>query len=283
MPTVRDTRPWSYKPPLSVQLNFAHPYTYGLVAAWVCAEGAGTFPAELLGGTFTKFGSNPLLWGQGQYGPHLLFTSSNPGLQYTIPAVGPAMSIACRCYTTDITVSQMMIERQSVNATWAALLDFTAFAWRGGSGNNRYGFSLTGKVANNQWFDWAVADGGSAAAGVELTSTIKGYLNGSYIANTVSGAKTAAVSNTNLVNLGDYDGSGFKLIGGLDYIYIWNYKITDEIAVGIHNNPFQIFQPARGLWLFPSVGAAAAGWSGKLAGRGGGLVSGIAGRSGLAG
>lgn len=282
MPSVRDTRAWSSKPPLSAQINWAHPWAFGLVAFWSFREGSGT-PIELVSGTLPT--ATAFTWKQTALGSAGSFNGTTSDLSYAnLPAVGPAISLAGSCTVVNSNAAGTFIERSNVNATWEIFNNDTAqgVIWRGANGTNRNKMPNTG--LSGVRFCWGVADDGTGT-GASNGSTM--YMNG--VAQAASGTNANAVpaSNTNAIHLGSLDGTIFNLSGTQDYVAMWNYKLAASDMSAIGSNPnaiWQLFQPARGLWLFPSVAAGATGWTGKLAGRGGGLVGGgMAGRSGLAG
>lgn len=241
---------WTNKPPPGTLLNWSHPYTQGLVAAWVFNEAPG-LPYELVQfrppSASTAFG-----WSSNANGTIGLFNGSTTNLTYSqVPAIGPGMSLAGAC-TLNAT-SFTLIERSPVNSTWLVIGSGTTLAWRGNSGgaNDRCDLSIAGLIGTGKRFSWAFSDTGISST--ISTANVNGYINGALAANSAV-LSNIAVSNTNAIHIGNFDGSGFFLNGTQDYIYLWNYAISAQQAADIANNPYQIFSTrARSPLFKPST------------------------------
>ena len=250
---------WSQKPPVGTQIDWGHPWATGLVAFWAFQEGTGA-PFELISRSLPSF-SNGFSWDAASRAAS--FNGSSTDLRYGIPAVGPAISLAGVATAANAASNGVLIERSSANATWSVLLDSTtsSLAWRGGSSGNRNAIANS-KLANNAPFAWCFTDPGTTD-GPPPNGTAA-YLNGGLQAPVGTGTAQRAVSNTNVVHLGNSDNSTSFLAGRQNYIVIWNYAIpaAQAIAIGSNLNAiFQIFQPLRSvMWSFAqsaSQGSAA--------------------------
>ena len=234
---------WQNKPPPGTPIDWNHPYAVGLVAAWIFNTPGP--PIELVGQRAAS-ASTAYTTVSDINGFVGSFNGSSTNASYNgVPAMGPGMSLAGACSLTTVSSNFMLIERESVNATWAILGESSTLKWRGADGNFRNQFSISG-VSNKQRFSWAFTDVGNAG-----TAISSGYLNGVSVGS--AGVSNApAASNTNLIHLGNYDNSGYFLGGTQDYIYIWNWAIPADMAVNIGFNPWQIFQEPSPSLLFSS-------------------------------
>ncbi len=252
MPSIRRLNTWFRKPPSPV-INWGHPYSWGLIAAWTFHEGIGT-PVELVN-LSPPSANTGLSWlSSPDGGSSGSFNGSSTNLTYSaVPAVGPALSIAGQVLCTNTTSSGMIIERSNVNATWEIFTQSQELIYRGGSSVIRNEAAITNGNYNGKWFSWALTDTG-VGTGAANGSTM--YLNGLAQAAGGTSGNALAVSNTNAIHLGNYDASGFFLAGQIDYVYLWNYAIPAQQVFDISRNPWQIFQPALGDWTFSHTASA---------------------------
>ena len=231
---------WTIKPPVGTPLNRSHPYCQGLWAAWVFNENAGP-PIELVNQR-RALSAAAFTWTSSVYGPVGSFNGTSTDLQYSnLGLVGPAISLAGRCsMAAPSSANGMMIERETVNGTWEVFAQGGEILWRGGSNAARAEYSIA-SIAANQYFSWCFTD-----LGLTSGASLYAYLNGVAQVSGGSSSQTPAVSNNNIVHLGNYDDSGYFFGGTQDYIYVWNYAIPATMVADIAANPWQIFAPKTG-------------------------------------
>ncbi len=235
------SRLWStYKgeQPFEQEIDPRHPWCQGLVMFWDFAAGAG-LPREIISGTAPS-ASTAFGWSIDGNGSTGSFNGTTTNLTYTqLRSVGPAVSWAGRCVMVDATSNSMLIERSTVNATWAILTQGSTLRARGGYELDRSSFYI-GSLSNT-WFSWCFRDNGSATSN---TANCVGYLNGIPQINP-DNDNTAPIANTNDIHLGNYDNSNYFLNGRQDWHAVWNYQIPHAMAVEIGSSSNAIRQIYR--------------------------------------
>lgn len=271
MPTVRRTRPWTSKPPLVTQINRGHSLAQELQGFYSLAEGGGSTIGDVSGNlslVTTGFGSNNP-WGQGLTSG-LNCSMAGEGAVATLPSnlqFGWPLSIAVGMTILGTPTASTVYWGLVPNNTGAVpyttitlLASNTATAYTlGYSSGSSFEFFTGGSIAT-----------GPAVLSATVTASLQAmYLNGATIASQSPVASNPAYTATASVALGVDPGISSRNTNALiHWCGWWNRTLTaaEHLTIGQSPNAiWQIFQPARGPWLFAPPSAAAGTsvyWSG---------------------
>jgi hypothetical protein len=260
---IREGYKWVQKPRLGSQPDVAHPRRQGLVLDLPFLSGGGTTEKDYSGnnavvGPWSSNTAQTFDWRAGVYGPCLSFNQTVVGDLKIIgaPACGPAMSLFCRFKNNSLFNSSMLVERESVNATWELFFEASSLIFRGGSNSNRAAIPTSGNLTSNTWYDVLVTDTGVLdGTNTALGATI--YVNG--LAMPMSQAysnATPPASNTNPIHLGQYDAAGnYTYFGQMDRVIVWNRCLSAAEALSLTADPWADWLvPTTRRWFVPAGG-----------------------------
>jgi len=245
MPTVRRQRIWTRKPPMGVGINWGHALSNGLVACWPFNERSG-LPVEIVSGiTGTKHGSPT--WSSDESiteiaggNNYFSWSSLNPAhislfsLERFTGVTGDDSFVVSREY-----LSGNVPFRLSV----ATSVDYQAKGFAFYDGQWRY-TGLSVDCPNDGMFH--------ASAGTYDGANAYCYLDGKQV-GTLAYASSLP-SNASPINIGVYSSYGFA--GSISLVAMWDRALSPIEIARLSFNPWQIFQPAPGPWLFGSGGGA---------------------------
>ena len=258
---MRPQRAWITKPPLGIQLNWAHPLSSGIAGCWALNEGAGGTLYNL--GTSngnnngTATASRPTWVNSGRYGKALSFAggssqgfdcgpSGNMGLlgakKATLFAVGNRASGA-----------KWVAGKAGDNDTNGNRFNILAY-----SDNNMY---FQAENTNVPCYPYAAAPTGNFTAclvfdgSLTTWAQIAAYTNGRYLALDTNpgdsgGPPSGALSTTaGNFQIGECTSSPQYTTGRIDLVILWvGRALTAQDVANLHVNPWQIFTPQSMLW-----------------------------------
>jgi Concanavalin A-like lectin/glucanases superfamily len=264
MPTVRRTSPWNRKPPIAVGLNYGHPWAPFFDCVIPCSEGTGLVATELINNAALTFnGSGGVTWPSSGVPGSTTAPSITSSGYWTIQ--GPGL------YTTEqYSISFWGYFGDVSNATSAVVLGTGTYSNNGwylqvgnpSDGGLTYATNAAGGNVNfstasgltlttGAWYHIVIISTGGTSPAVSFV------VNGIAYTGTSASANNLPVVSTNPLNINQYPGGGHQQNLTVDgFLFLKGYTLTAADAASLYQNPWQIFQPARGEWLFPSVGVA---------------------------
>jgi hypothetical protein len=261
MPTVRRTRPWTSKPPIAAQINWGHPFVAnGLQLFYGARECSGSIlfgdanplPLTNTGATWTNSGAMN----------GLNFSAANSFCTGLLAApfkfvwpVSLAMGFRYIGAPNSTDVRQF---GSTFDATEGAPYIPWGFYWTTNG-------IPTISYANGSTFTQTSIQGGALSANTDyvVSATITSAAQSSWINGVPAGSSANSISNPTYSAAAQMC-IGSNVVGTTANIVfywgaIWNVALAAANHAAIGSSPnaiWQIFQPAQGAWLFPSVGGS---------------------------
>jgi Concanavalin A-like lectin/glucanases superfamily len=263
MPTVRRAKPWVQKPPIGARLNLAHPLCAGLQSYVVFNEGVGPPNDLVLQTSWALTGAPPWVQGDNPIGGGQSFDGSTQHL-----------ALSSSAYLTITTGTSFAIEAWftlGVNP----LTDVFIVAKTDASEATGWGFGVESNGGSPSPMI-IICDGGyedsGGVADVTLNTLHHGvgvmtwngtqysgdvYLDGVLVSGTGSPSTTLTDTGTAALIAQQNPGSSHLFQGNIYQVAVRTGTLTAGDVASLYANPWQVFSPAKGAWLFPSAGAAA--------------------------
>ena len=256
MPIYQQTPTWTRKPPTAgARINWANPVCQGLYYAVPFTEGSGT-PHDIVQPSIPTVTGSPT-WSTYSSGPAVNFSASTN--YYTFPAWNPT------------TITLLVVVYGGTNNPgslqwWGRDYDGTYVPWslNGSAFGNPSGMSVFNgsawietNISSNPYdstnyndHKWHVVIG--TADGANLWYYIDGIQQG-----------TAAFSgnlpsSTDPVYLCQYVNNSYGFTGIMALALAWDRALSVPEVTSISANPWQVFQPRRGPWLWRGTTGVAA-------------------------
>lgn len=274
------TFPWYSKPPLGTALDPFNPLSAGLRGAWMFNEGAGTgvYNSAIPGAGGTFSGGTLPTWGNSPYGRALTFNGSSS----YIASVGTVADFNFLATTAVFTIAARI--RLANNAADAA---GTIWGGTGGSSNKDLAFWWENRSSVSSPKAIRIILGGGVITQPTLSAqTVNNVItdnNWHHVAavgnvNTtaiyVDGVAVGLSSNTSLTtpagpltaapDIGRLNSGLLFFNGDIEHVFVWNRVLTASEVMAACNNPYQVFAPAPGAWLFGPPGAVTSSFPYRL-------------------
>ncbi len=265
MPGVRRTRPWTRKPLVAVGIDWSNPLTLGLAGAWALNEGSGSAVKNLAGttnnGVFNSDGAKGLpTWG----------SSSYPGAEIGVVCTSTKSNyITCgaiKGFATGATNATIFaLGNQVASKDWpVGYNDFTHFRFSSVAFSDNNTYFLVGDGGSDNYGHVASVAGDNSLCMVYNgnatgnANRLAGYRNGGLLSLTFVGTIPASVSlSTFIFSIGQDSTNSSTADGRYDLVLFWSGRsLLPSEVFNLTANPWQVFQPARGQWIMPSVAAA---------------------------
>jgi hypothetical protein len=214
---------WLVKPPFGITLDRGDSLTDGEVATWLLNEGGGDLIFDQAGSAAVSASAN-VAFGDAKSGSGVVFNGSNTAFTLSpIANITDNVSIACWVYPNGINAN-WIISGGTVNGFWQLFFELNNITYRTNTGGAP---SLTYAAATGAWVH--------IVAGQEGTNGFL-YVNGVLQASGTVNAIPAGGANT---YIGAYAGGPgeYTFSGTIDYIRVWNRKITENEIARLYNNP----------------------------------------------
>lgn len=251
MPVRRQTI-WTRKPLQSLRVNWSNPLSNGLIFALPFVEGSGPTRDVVSGIDCQSEGT-----------PTWISTPDNVGMSY-VNSITKTPNYRAELLSKNITITV----RWSPNAlvtTGSCIAD----CWVDYTGS---GYPWLLQSTSDGTMSMRAYDGSNAPIAISrsLTAgswyTISGtrtrggslslYTNGT-LDTTVSDTATTAITNANPISFSGRINTTSRCISStISLVLIHDHEMTSQGIALLHANPWQIFQPAPGRWMFGSGGAA---------------------------
>ena len=247
------------KPPRGSRLRPGATLGRNPAGLWLFNEGGGPRLTNLATGQGAAVTAGT--WVASPIGPALAFNGSTTDVTATdVPGFGAPLTLLVDVSFNPIVSSQMLVERETVNSTWALMVLSSAVRWRGSSATDRVASTSLYTLLDADepaWHTLAVTDDGTTA---------RLYCDGVLFDEDTAGDAPAATASP--IHFGNYDASSFFLDGRLGRVGLWPRVLSAAELAGLAlgRTPYALVAPpapAPGQWY---VTIAAAGGGGAAAG-----------------
>ena len=250
------TRMLSFKPPAGAALNFGHPLTNKLLAAWPTTEGSGYAFYDAVACRKLPVVSG-VTWSGSSRGSMARFTSASSGYAEIadLPELNgiPQMSISVRLYRMGNTLYDGIINRCTnvsvgfdLNLAGAiAGVDDIFFRVSATTNGPDYGATNENTIPLGVWVHVVAVFDGTQTGN---SNRLKIYINGSHKTLLYGGTIPAALPTiTRPLRVGRVEystGATNNYFDGLiDFPCIWTRALSADEADQLYSNPYQILRP----------------------------------------
>jgi hypothetical protein len=238
---------WLQKPPLGVQLNWAHPLSKGLVGCWLFNEGGGDKAYDLSGynnhGTLMDMAFPPTVtsgWNPGKDGVGLMFDGSNDYVN-----CGNDLSLRISTFSIELWLKTATADRYVLTR---------GVSWDPGKTNYHIGITAEGTIGvrfhdtggtlrSATFLDYAITDGtwhhvvGMHNAVAQKTTI---YVDG------IQGENVTCTTPPDTSSAGDLWIGKYTtaLNGSIDSVKIYNRALSAFEIGWLYCEPYAMFEPA---------------------------------------
>jgi hypothetical protein len=248
--------------PLGLQINWAHPYSKGLIGCWLFNEGSGDKVYDLThngqDGTFGAGAASPL-WTTGEFGNATYFD----GGDYITLAhnILPTNAVSIVAWVKGKTISDLptILAWKNTSAVTKGIWWAVDFQGGGGTpdvyfyvqgvGNNTANLVGAGSLNDGKWHQHAVTYDGSL---------IEYWLDGTVRDSDVDSG-TISYANGTTSFIGVASAGNYEMVGDISLVCLYDRGLDASEIADLYINPFCFMQPSWNWVLYGGIAAPAAG------------------------